>query len=106
VIKISNVEFNVLNIKRCLCPQCPVQEGSICVEGKKRIMAQIAWSSEIGMYFEADRVPGLYCSTGKAICKDIDPQKRCRCAECEVWKDYNLGNEFPEFYYCQYGSKE
>lgn len=74
-IKISVVEFNVSNIKRCLCPECPVQAESICIDGKKRIMAEIAWSSESGMYFEEDRVPGIYCSTGKAMCEDINPKK-------------------------------
>ncbi len=105
-IKISRVEFNVSNIKRCLCPECPVQAESICVEGKKRIMAEIAWSSESGMYFEADRVPGMYCSTGKALCKDINPHKMCRCRECEVWKEYNLDNGEPKLYFCQYGEKK
>lgn len=105
-IKISEVEFNVSNIKRCLCPKCPVQAESICVEGKKRIMAEIAWSSESGMYFEADRVPGIYCSTGKAMCRDLNPRERCRCGECEVWREHNLGEEFPESYYCQHGEKK
>lgn len=48
------------------------------------------------MYFKADRVPGTYCSTGNAICNDLDPDKRCNCRECEIWKEYNIGEGFPE----------
>ncbi|HEX7467745.1 MAG TPA: DUF2769 domain-containing protein, partial [Methanobacterium sp.] len=66
------IDFSVKNIKRCLCPQCPVQAESECAEGKRRIMLEIAWSSESGMYFERDRVPGMYCTMGKALCHDID----------------------------------
>lgn len=40
-------------------------------------MNEIAYSSESGMYFEADRVPGTYCSTGNDLCNDLDPDKRC-----------------------------
>lgn len=50
---------------------------SVCAEGKRRIMNEIAYSSESGMYFEADRVPGTYCSTGNDLCNDLDPDKRC-----------------------------
>lgn len=69
-------------------------------------MAEIAWSSESGMYFERDRVPGMYCSTGKALCKDLDPRKRCKCRECEVWKEYNLVDGKPDLYFCQNGEKK
>lgn len=103
---ISKVEFNVRNIKRCLCPECPVQAESVCVEGKKRIMLEIAWSSESGIYFERDRVPGMYCSTGEALCKDLNPKKRCRCNECDVWMENNLKNGDPELYFCQNGKSK
>ena len=83
-----------------------VQAESICVDGKKRIMAEIAWSSESGMLFEADRVPGIYCSTGIALCKDLNPRRRCKCRECDVWKEYNLGDGKADIYFCQNGEKK
>lgn len=94
-----NIDFSVKNIKRCLCPDCPVQKESICAEGKRRIMLEIAYSSESGMYFERERVPGMYCSTGKALCPDLDFKKICKCPNCLVWIEYGLKNR----YYCREG---
>lgn len=99
----SKVEFSVIKIKRCLCPECPVQAESICVEGKKRIMAEIAWASETGIYFEADRVPGMYCSTGKALCDGLNPKKMCICKKCSVWEEYDLKDGEHQLYFCQKG---
>ena len=93
-----NIDFSVKNIKRCLCPGCPVQKESICAEGKRRIMLEIAYSSESGMYFERDRVPGMYCTTGKALCSDLDFNKICKCPDCSVYKEYKLENR----YYCKW----
>lgn len=76
---------------------------SECAEGKRRIMLEIAWSSESGMYFERDRVPGMYCSTGEALCKDLNPKKKCICPNCEVWKEYKLKEGDPNLYFCQNG---
>jgi len=66
------------NIKRCLCPGCPVQKESECAERKRRIMLEIAYSSESDMYFERDRVPGMYCTTGEALYSDPDFNKICK----------------------------
>lgn len=93
----AKIDFSVKNIKRCLCPACPVQEKSICSEGKRRIMLEIAYSSESGMYFERDRVPGMYCTSGEALCKDLDFKKECQCPDCPVYIDYKLENQ----YYCK-----
>ncbi|MGZ7069494.1 MAG: DUF2769 domain-containing protein [Methanobacterium sp.] len=102
-LNISKVIFNVKNIKRCLCPECPVQAESVCAEGKRRIMLEIAYSSESGMYFERYNVPGMYCSTGEALCKDLNPHKMCRCRECSVWQEYDLKEGEPKLYFCQNG---
>lgn len=102
----TEVEFSVMNIKRCLCPECPVQAESICVEGKWRLMQEIAWASETMIYFEADRVPGMYCSTGKALCKDINPKKMCICERCPVWKENSLKKGEPSLYFCQKGESK
>lgn len=88
------IDFSVKNIKRCLCPACPVQKESECAEGKRRIMLEIAYSSESGMYFERDRVPGMYCTTGKALCEDLNFNKDCQCQNCPVYKEYGLKNRY------------
>ena len=62
-------------------------------------MLEIAYSSESGMYFERDRLPGMYCSTGKALCNDLDFEKECQCPTCPVWMENKLEKKF----YCQYG---
>ncbi len=98
------IDFSVKNIKRCLCPGCPVQKESECAEGKRRIMIEIAYSSESGMYFERDRVPGMYCTTGKALCNDLDFSQTCECPKCPVWEEYGLKNEKIMEYYCKYGT--
>lgn len=95
--------FNTKNIKRCLCITCPVQAESECAEGKRRIMLEIAYSSESGMYFERDRVPGMYCATGEALCKDLNPNKKCLCPQCEVFMENNLKEGKPDLYFCQNG---
>lgn len=100
------IDFSVKNIKKCLCPECPVQAESECAEGKRRIMLEIAWSSESGMYFERDRVPGMYCTMGKALCHDIDFNKRCICEKCLVWQEYGLKNGDYAEYFCQKGKNE
>ncbi len=56
------------------------------------------------MYFERDRVPGMYCTTGKALCKDLNQNKICKCSQCEVWQEYNLKDGDPEIKFCKNGS--
>jgi len=63
-------------------------------------MLEIAYSSESGMYFERDRVPGMYCLTGEALCTDLDFRKICQCTSCPVWEEYGLRNK----YYCKSGN--
>ncbi|WP_054864564.1 DUF2769 domain-containing protein [Methanosarcina barkeri] len=48
-------------------------------------------------------VPGVYCSAGEAICKDLNPNKDCICYTCPVWKEHNLENANVVKYYCGNG---
>lgn len=66
-------------------------------------MLEIAYSSESGMYFERDRLPGMYCTTGKALCPDLDYNKICKCKECAVWEEYHLEQEDLVKYFCREG---
>jgi hypothetical protein len=105
-LNLIDIDFSVKNIKRCLCPSCPVQAESECAEGVRRIMLEIAYSSESAMLFERNRVPGMYCSTGKALCQDLNYNKICKCKECPVWLEYKLDQEEVMKYYCRDGSPQ
>lgn len=93
-----DVPFNMENVQRCLCPGCPVQAQSECVKDKLSKLQ----SREGGTPAEED-VPGVYCSTGEATCEGLDPNQPCQCGKCEVWKEYNLNEAEPSFYYCAKG---
>lgn len=97
------VPYSRENINRCKCPQCPVQADSKCVKDKydnlKKEM-DILPADEVP---EPDDVPGVYCSTGKATCKDLNPGRQCICNTCDVWKEYLLENGKPSLYFCQNG---
>lgn len=90
-----DVEFNMENIQRCLCPGCPVQAKSECVQDK---MSKLQ-SQSGGIPAEGD-VPEVYCSTGKATCENLDENQPCQCDKCKVWKQYNLDKAEINYYYC------
>ncbi len=96
----SKVEFLIPLIKKCLCHQCPVQSQSICVDGKRRLMLEIVYGNETGMFLEPDRVPALYCSSGRTSCTDIDNSKNCLCDKCNIWADYDLDKIKNPRYFC------
>jgi len=96
-----DVDFSMENIRRCLCLDCPVQRNSKCVADKKKIMLLITQQDlDSAMRMDTDRVPGVYCSTGRAICTDIDPHEECLCSECEVWLEHRLGDAEISEYFC------
>ncbi|HLB71502.1 MAG: hypothetical protein OIN88_09195 [Candidatus Methanoperedens sp.] len=47
--------------------------------------------------------PEVYCSTGIAVCKDIDTRQMCICGGCAVWQDYDLISREPAYYFCKNG---
>ncbi len=91
------VEFNMENVQRCLCPGCPVQAGSKCVQEKLNKLKGASGNPG------PEDVPGVYCATGKATCEGLDPSQICQCDKCEVWKEYKLGEGEPGSYYCAEG---
>lgn len=93
-----NVEFNKENYQRCRCPGCPVQANNKCVQDKLNKI-----KSQRGGNISADDFPGVYCGTGKARCENLDLNPPCQCGRCEVWKEYNLGEEELHFYFCTEG---
>ncbi len=100
----TRIDFSMENINYCLCCKCAVQIESQCVKDKQKIMLLITQQDlDSPMRMDAERVPGVYCTTGKAICKDIDTKKVCKCNECYIWKEYGLKESSPGRYFCRYG---
>jgi hypothetical protein len=100
----SRIEFSMENINLCLCSKCAVQIESLCVKDKQKIMLLITQQDlDSPMLIDAERVPGVYCTTGEAICKDIDTKKVCKCNECSIWKEYALKDSSPGRYFCRDG---
>ncbi|HEY3360838.1 MAG TPA: DUF2769 domain-containing protein [Methanosarcina sp.] len=99
----SKVPYNLANIKRCMCPKCPVQAGSKCAMDKLDSLVKGLESAQEGDIPEPQNVPGIYCSTDKATCQDLNPDQQCICYTCAVWKEYNLGDGTSSMYFCQNG---
>ncbi len=95
------VPFTAENITKCMCPRCPVQTGSRCVNEKLGKLDEVL-ESACGAP-EPQDVPGVYCSTGAATCKDLNPSQMCICGSCAVWHQYNLVSGRPVYYFCKDG---
>jgi Protein of unknown function (DUF2769) len=99
----EKVPYTVANIKKCMCSECPVQADSKCVKEKlENLKRELEGAREVDVP-EPKSVPGIYCSTGKATCQDLDPRRGCICNTCDVWKEYHLQNVKPVMYFCQKG---
>ncbi|MGI5826076.1 MAG: DUF2769 domain-containing protein [Patescibacteria group bacterium] len=92
------IDFNLDNIKKCQCLNCPVQAKSKCVEDKTKTLKGIL--SLVTLKSEA--VPKVYCSQGQATCKDLDFNESCICPTCAVWTE----NGLKSYHYCQKGNAE
>lgn len=101
---LRGIDFSMTNIETCLCMRCAVQIESQCIKDKQKLMLLMKNQDlDSPMMMGPDRVPGLYCSTGKATCKDIDTKKVCKCNECLIWKENNLEKCTPARYFCREG---
>jgi hypothetical protein len=96
----SKVPLALDNVKKCLCPECPVQARSKCVAGlKSRLTAALKQNP-----LRHEEIPGVYCGAGKATCTDIDPKKDCLCGDCAVYSQYKLEKGKPDLYFCSAGA--
>ena len=96
----AKIPLTIDNVKTCICGQCQVQVNSECIKRKAtNIMAALNKSPLV-----ADDIPGMYCSTGKSDCKDIDTKQMCICSGCLLWFEYNLEDRRPKGYYCRDGA--
>lgn len=97
------VPYTSANIKKCRCSECPVQADSQCAQDKLKSSKQKMENMPAGEVPPPEDVPGIYCSTGKATCQDLDPDKQCICGTCEVWKEYGLKDSDPNNHFCHNG---
>ncbi len=96
----ARVPFTRPNAKKCICWQCPVQGDSACIKANADKMGEVMSTK----FFEPDIVPGLYCSSGVAACRDIDTSRQCICGGCAVYNQFSLGNGSPADHYCRNGA--
>ena len=90
------VHYSKENIEKCWCGSCPVQVKSACA---KNLYEKAKESEELPA---PEQLGGLYCSTGKTICKDVDIINQCNCPSCLVWSENKLSSN----HYCFLGSSE
>ena len=97
--KKTKVSLTSENVTKCVCGKCPAQAKSQCVktkmEGIKEAMAKKP--------LRPKDIPGVYCSLGKATCKDLDPKEKCICGTCPVWAEFKLADGKPMGYFCRDG---
>ncbi len=97
------VPYNVTNIERCMCPQCPVQLDSVCTLDKIGNLKNEMKSLGKDEVPEPYKVPGVYCSSGTATCSDLDPNRDCICKTCSVWEENCLEHANTIMYFCNNG---
>ena len=91
-----SVAYTKDNIDKCWCGTCPVQFKSACA--KEFYEA----SKGIETLPPPERLAGLYCSTGKTICTDVEFVNLCNCPACLVWGENKLASN----HYCKLGSAD
>lgn len=96
----NTIPFTRENAKKCICWKCPVQKDSQCIKKNEEKMGEVMTTR----FFEPQIVPGLYCSSGTASCKDIDASRPCICGGCEIYSNFRLNKSRPQGHYCKNGS--
>jgi hypothetical protein len=100
-IEKTTVAYSILNVNRCRCTLCPVQADSECAQEKYCSLKNELESSGGVEALEPRKVPGIYCSTGKATCGDLNFSRHCICNTCPVWEENNLEDTKTKMYYCK-----
>ncbi len=93
------VPFTRENAKKCICWECPVQADSQCIKQNSEKMGEVMATK----FFQPEIVPGLYCSSGAASCKDIDPNRGCICGACDIYNGNRMGSKQPLDHFCKNG---
>jgi len=103
-VPVDKVPYTQENATMCICTRCPVQTESACAREKIKIMeAMMVKGMPKGMMPPPVDLPGLYCATGVATCKDLDFNRMCICAGCPVWDKCKLADGTPRSYFCRDG---
>lgn len=89
-----SVAYTQENIDKCWCGKCPVQFESTCAKSLYED------AQKLGHLPEPELLGGLYCSTGKTVCADVDFVRLCHCPACLVWSENQLASN----HYCKSGS--
>ena len=85
----GKVDYTEENAMKCWCSTCPVQTQSACAQQLLRE------SKGIQGLPAPERLPGLYCATGKASCDDLETGHLCNCPACLIWGENSLtGNHY------------
>jgi len=103
----QKVAYTQENATLCICTRCPIQAESKCAGEKvKHMETMMARGMPEGMMPPSADLPGLYCATGFATCKDLDFSKMCMCVGCPVWEKHKLASGKPMGYFCRDGKGE
>lgn len=95
----TKVSFAASNVGKCMCPTCRVQSKSPCVSGKLAAITEALAKNPL----IHEEIPGVYCATGTATCKDLDPKQKCLCGGCVVFSSNGLDKGLPTSYFCRDG---
>ena len=94
------IDFNKENIEKCLCIQCEVQKKSQCVHNKLILIQEESLGSSL---VEPEEFPALHCVSGIEHCSDLDRKEKCRCSDCLIYAENDLGTGTPNLYFCTDG---
>jgi hypothetical protein len=99
------IDFNLENLEKCLCSECPVQTKSSCINDQMKIIEEVGHSVDIdsGYILDPEKIPKVFCSHGKTACQDLDFHEECQCKNCDVWKEYDLEVREAPAYFCKHG---
>lgn len=99
------IDFNQVNTEKCLCAECPVQAKSSCVKDQSKLMEETGHSIDIdsGFMIDPEKVPKVYCATGKTSCGDLYFHEECQCRDCDIWKENDLEAREAPAYFCKNG---
>lgn len=99
------IDFNLENLEKCLCSECPVQTKSSCINDQMKIIEEVGHSVDIdsGYILDPEKIPKVFCAHGKSICQDLDFHEECQCLNCDVWKEYDLEVREAPAYFCKNG---
>ncbi|UCG93452.1 MAG: DUF2769 domain-containing protein [candidate division WOR-3 bacterium] len=103
----AKVPYTLENAQLCICKTCPIQAESMCVKEKmEKMQMKMQEGAPMSTVPPPADLPGMYCATGVAACKDLNFTEMCMCGGCQVWARYYLAGGRPMGYFCRDGKAE